>query len=89
MSQFLRLPSGTVINLALIRKIVPGVNGGVSVTFALDDIVALDAQDADFLAKRLGNPTPLVATVKGIVFWVMIAGAILLVYLAVQTGSRR
>ncbi|MBV8808467.1 MAG: hypothetical protein JO033_07305 [Acidobacteriaceae bacterium] len=85
MPQFLKLPSGVVINVALIRRIAPNENGGASVYFGSDDTITIDSQDADFLSKRLGPNTSLSSTIKVAVFWIVVAAALTLVYLATRT----
>ena len=83
MPQFLKLPSGVVINVALIRRIAPNENGGASVYFGSDDTITIDSQDADFLSKRLGPNTS--STIKVAVFWIVVVAALTLVYLATRT----
>lgn len=82
MPRFLKLPSGVVINLALISRIAPHENGGASVYFGNDDTVSIDSKDADFLMSRLGASAS--SAFKTAVFWMVIAVAVILVYLAVR-----
>lgn len=85
MLHFLKLPSGVVINAALIRRIAPSDNGGASVYFGSGDTITVDSQDAHFLSKRLGanrSPSP---AFKMAVFWIVIAAALILIYLATRS----
>ncbi len=85
MPRFLKLPSGAVINLALIRRIVPNEDGGASVYFGSQDAITINSQDADFLSKRLGLNTSLSRGIKTAAFWIVIAASVFLVYFATRT----
>jgi len=84
MPQFLKLPSGAVINLTLIRKFTPNESGGASVYFGSDDTINIDSQDADFLSKRL-VPSVSFGTIKIFVFWSVVVIAVLLIYISIRT----
>lgn len=51
--------------------------------FGGDDTVAIDSRDASFLLRRLGmnHAAP---TIKTAIFWVVIAAAVILVFLATR-----
>jgi len=84
--QFLRLPSGLVVNLNLISRVVPSVEQGttnLTVHFAGGDVVILTPEDATALRRRLGS-TNTFSGVKVGAFWVVILVAMALVYLSVR-----
>jgi hypothetical protein len=84
---FVRLPSGLVVNLALVRRVVRSdqqAGSGVTVYFGTDDSMLLSAEDATALMKRLRSSTALSSNVKVMIFWFVIIVAVILVWLSLR-----
>ena len=87
MPLFVRLPSGLILNLMLVRRVEPSEQHGqaaLRVYFADDDFTILDSRDSDTLAKRLGSSGVLSSKLKTAIFWSIILLAIVLVWTAVR-----
>ncbi len=87
MPQFIRLPSGLVVNRSLITQMMSTVEHGtasVTVHFSGGDVAVLTPEDAAVLRKRLGSTTSLSSGVMIGFFWVVIIAAVALVYLSVR-----
>ncbi len=86
MPRFAKLPSGLIINLTSVRRMVPGEAGGgrvLTVYFDDEDSTALTPEDTAALEKRLGLNTKL-ANARIAIFWIVILAAVLLVFLAIR-----
>jgi predicted outer membrane repeat protein len=92
MTQFVSLPSGLVVNLELINRMIPSDEQGeplLTVHFSTGDFIVLRSQDATVLRNRAGvSGGGLSSNVKTIAFWVVILAAVLLVWMAVRTAPR-
>ncbi len=84
--RFHRLPSGLIVNLSSVRRISPATQdeqSGVTVFFSEGDFVHLDEADARALRKATGTVGQFF---KILLFWIVIACAVFLVYQAVRAG---
>jgi hypothetical protein len=90
MTQFISLPSGLVVNLALVNRMVPSDEQGepvLTVHFSTDDFVILRSEDASALRSRAGiQGVVLASNAKTIVFWLVIVSAVVLVWVAVHAA---
>ncbi len=90
MSQFISLPSGLVVNLELVNRMVPTEEQGeqgLTLHFSTGDLVVLRSQDASALRKRAAiQGATLSSNSKTVLFWFVILAAVVLVFLAVRTG---
>jgi hypothetical protein len=60
MPEFIKLPSGLVVNLRLVSRVAPTVEHGtasLTVRFSGGDVAVLTSDDAAALRKRLGSST--------------------------------
>ena len=91
MPLFVKLPSGLILNLALVRRVEPSEqqrHAALRVYFAEDEFTILDAADSDTLRKRLGLGSGLSSTTaKVAIFWIAILSAIVLVWTAVRRST--
>jgi hypothetical protein len=89
MPQFVSLPSGLVVNLALVNRMVPSDEQGeavLTVHFSTGDFVTLRSEDASALRSRAGiQGVVLSSNAKTIVFWVTIVATVVLVWVAIHT----
>lgn len=87
MSEFIKLPSGLVLNLRLVSRVVPTVEHGTTswtVHFSGGDVAVLTSDDSAALRKRLGSSATLPSNIKVLTFWLVIVSAVLLVYFSVR-----
>jgi hypothetical protein len=87
MPKFIKLPSGLLLNLRLVSRVVPTVEHGttsLTVHFSGGDIAVLTSDDATALRKRFGSNTALSSNIKTLIFWLVIVSAMLLVYAVVR-----
>jgi len=87
MPEFIKLPSGLILNLRLVSRVVPTVEHGttsLTVHFSGGDVAVLTSDDATALRKRLGSSTTLSSNIKALIFWLVIVSAVLLVYFSVR-----
>ncbi len=87
MPEFIKLPSGLVLNLRLVSRVVPTVEHGttsLTVHFSGGDVAVLTSDDATELRKRLTSRTKLPSNVKVLVFWLILVLALVLVYVAMR-----
>jgi len=87
MPEFIKLPSGLLLNLRLVSQVVPTVEHGttsLTVHFSGGDVAVLTSDDATALHKRLGPGTTLSSNIKALIFWLVIVSAMLLVYFSVR-----
>jgi hypothetical protein len=85
------LPSGLVLNVALIRRAVAAHDSEPSkltVYFSDHDFTTLNATDSDALLKYLrragASPSARGYAVRTAIFWIVILAAVVLVYFAVR-----
>jgi hypothetical protein len=84
------LPSGLVVNVALIRRVVPDKDrepGKLTVHFSDQDFTILDGSDSDALRnylRRTGAPPARAYAIRTAIFWLVIFAAVVLVYFAVR-----
>lgn len=83
---FVTLPSGLIVNLALVRRVstTGGHGGPTTVHFGSDDTTLLDAEDASALMKRMRSTSAVPSNVKTMIFWLVILVATLFVWLTVR-----
>jgi hypothetical protein len=90
MPQFVSLPSGLVVNLALVNRMVPSDEQGepvLTVHFSTGDFIILRSQDASALREGAGiQGAVLSSNAKTIVFWLVIVSAVVLVWVAVHAA---
>lgn len=91
MPTFVKLPSGLLVNPALIRRVVEesdGERGRLAIYFDDQDFARLDVSDSDALRKYLRRTSrgaaPSAYALRVSVFWIVIVAAVLLVWIAVR-----
>jgi hypothetical protein len=88
--RFVTLPSGLVVNVALIRRVVPDKDrepGKLTVHFSDQDFTILDASDSDALRnylRRTGAPATQAYAIRTAIFWIVILAAVVFVWFAVR-----
>lgn len=87
MPEFIKLPSGLILNLRLVSRVAPTVEHGITsltVHFSGGDAAVLTSDDAAALRKRMGSGTTLPSNIKVLIFWLVIVSAVVLVYFSVR-----
>lgn len=88
MPAFVKLPSGVVLSLALIRDVTPrDRSGSATVHFGEGDSLELSPEDAAVLNRRLGT-TGVSTYGRTVIFWLVIMCLIGLVWLVMTAGRR-
>lgn len=88
MPEFVTLPSGLVVNLMLVSRMIQTDEHGeptLAVHFAGGDLAVLRSQDASALRKWVRSSTALSSNVKTTVFWLVILSAVAAVWMAIHT----
>ena len=92
MTQFIPLPSGLVVNLELINRMVPSDEQGepvLTVHFSTSDFIILRSEDAKALRGRAGIPGVMISpNVKTSMFWAAIVIGVFLAWLFIHTAQR-
>jgi len=85
LSEFIWLPSGVVVNLALVTRMAPADEEALTLHFQAGETLTLSPGDASVLRKgaavrAVGMPS----AVRMAIFWIVILCGGLLVYLATR-----
>jgi hypothetical protein len=84
MHQFIKLPSGLIVNLSVVSQIVP-VGEALEVHFTGSDKAVLKGEDAEAFRRKSGLGGPFLNILKMTIFWVVVIAAVVLVYLAIRS----
>jgi hypothetical protein len=88
MPHLIELPSGLVVNLDRVNRMVPSNGAGepsLTVYFATGDFIVLDSADATALRKStLMQGARVSSQLKVAIFWIILLAAVGLVYLSVR-----
>ena len=80
MHRFIQLPSGSIVNLSLVTRIVPA-GDTFEVYFSGGDRVVLTREDGEAFRRQSGLGGPFSANLKIVIFWLVLLTALLLLYL--------
>jgi hypothetical protein len=86
MQQLVKLPSGLVVNLTQVSRVMPA-GDALEVYFTGGDKTVLQGEDAEAFRKRSGLGGGMPNGAKAAVFWLVIVAAVVLVYMAVRARS--
>ncbi len=75
MHRFIKLPSGLVVNLTQVSRVIP-VDNRLEVYFADGDKVVLEGEDAPTFHSSVGNRRSVVGSLESSIFWIAVIGAI-------------
>jgi hypothetical protein len=84
MNQLIKLPSGMVVNLSLVSRIIP-VADTLEVHFTGGDKAVLQGEDADAFRRKSSLSGSRPNKLKTAIFWVVMITVVLLLYLVVRS----